>query len=180
MFDRDLGALSTKALHHSNIQQMTVCERVDLLLDILIGHKDLCERLEKGLVQDHNIALDKMLSLKKRKIQGVIRGTDVCNCPCSVVLFDFMLFLCLQAESVEQLEAKVLAQENVISNIELRSDFSLYCVYMETQLVYAYLETMSSILGSLVSLKINSHSDVRNFVIFTWLKNSTPNSYGHI
>lgn len=145
---------------------MTVCERVDLLLDILIGHKDLCERLEKGLAQDHNIALDKMLSLKKRKIQGVIRGTDVCNFPCSVISFDFMLTLRLQSENVEQLEAKVLAQENVINNIELRSDFSLYCVYMETQLVYAYLETMSSILSSLVSLKINSHSDVRNFSMF--------------
>lgn len=42
-----------------------------------MSHKDLCERLEKGIAQDHQNALAKMLSLKKRKIQGVIRGTDV-------------------------------------------------------------------------------------------------------
>lgn len=61
---------------------------------------------------------------------------------------------------MEQLEAKMLTQESVISNMELRSDFSLYCVHMETQLVYAYLETLSSILNSLVSLRIRSHSEV--------------------
>jgi sorting nexin-8 len=61
---------------------------------------------------------------------------------------------------VEQLEAKMLTQESVISNMELRSDFSLYCVHMETQLVYAYLETLSSILNSLVSLRIRSHSEL--------------------
>lgn len=54
----------------------------------------------------------------------------------------------------------MLTQENVISNMELRSDFSLYCVHVETQLVYAYLETLSSIINSLVSLRIRSHSEV--------------------
>lgn len=66
-------------------------------------------------------------------------------------------------ERVEELEAKMLAQENVISNMELRSDFSLYCVHMETQLVHAYLETLSSILNSLVSLRIKAHGEVSEF-----------------
>lgn len=48
-----------------------------MLLDVLIAHRDLCERLEKGLAHDHQTALAKMLSLKKRKIQGVIKGADV-------------------------------------------------------------------------------------------------------
>lgn len=39
----------------------------------------MCERLERGLAHDHQQALAKMLSLKKRKIQGVIRGADVSN-----------------------------------------------------------------------------------------------------
>lgn len=42
-----------------------------------MSHRDLCERLERGLANDHQQALAKMLSLKKRKIQGVMRGTDV-------------------------------------------------------------------------------------------------------
>lgn len=61
---------------------------------------------------------------------------------------------------MEQLEAKMLAQENVITNMELRSEFSLYCVHMETQLVHCYLETLCPILNSLVSLRIRSHSEV--------------------
>lgn len=48
-----------------------------------MAHKDLCERLEKGLHHDHAVALSKLLSLKKRKIQGVIRGTDVREIMCS-------------------------------------------------------------------------------------------------
>lgn len=56
---------------------MTVCDRLALLLEVLISHRDLCERLERGLAHDHQQALAKMLSLKKRKIQGVIKGTDV-------------------------------------------------------------------------------------------------------
>lgn len=54
----------------------------------------------------------------------------------------------------------MLTQENVISNMELRSDFSLYCVHMDTQLVYCYLETLSSIFNGLVSMRIRAHSEV--------------------
>ncbi|XP_017780394.1 PREDICTED: sorting nexin-8-like [Nicrophorus vespilloides] len=136
----ELLSVSNRSQQHANLEQITVCERLGLLLDMLVAHRDLCERLEKGLAHDHQTALAKMLSLKKRKIQGVIRGTDT--------------------ESVEQLEAKMLTQENVITNMELRSDFSLYCVHMETQLVYAYLETLSSIFNSNVSLKIRAHSEL--------------------
>lgn len=54
----------------------------------------------------------------------------------------------------------MLAQENVITNMQLRSDFSLYCLHMETQLVHCYLETLAPILNSLVSLKIRTHAEV--------------------
>lgn len=77
---------------------------------------------------------------------------------------DIKFYFFLQTESVEKLEEKMLAQENIISNVERRSEFSLYCVHMETQLVYAYVETMSAILHSLVALRVRSHSEVfRNF-----------------
>lgn len=67
---------------------------------------------------------------------------------------------------MEQLEAKMLAQENVITNMQLRTDFSLYCLHMETQLVHCYLETLSPILNSLVSLKIRSHTEVSCLACF--------------
>ncbi|CAH1100458.1 unnamed protein product [Psylliodes chrysocephalus] len=139
---RDMASLSCKSNHHAYLEQNEVCERLGLLLDILIAHKDLCDRLEKGLHHDHAVALSKLLNMKKRKIQGVIRGTD--------------------AEKVEQLESKMLTQESVITNMELRADFSLYCVHMETQLVYAYLETLSSIMRNLLNLQIKSHSELHD------------------
>lgn len=72
-----MASLSCKSNHHAYLEQNEVCERLGLLLDILIAHKDLCDRLEKGLHHDHAVALSKLLNMKKRKIQGVIRGTDV-------------------------------------------------------------------------------------------------------
>lgn len=54
-----------------------VCERLNLLLDILVAHRALCERHERGVSSDHQRALSTMLTLKKRQMQGVVRGTDV-------------------------------------------------------------------------------------------------------
>lgn len=54
-----------------------ICERLNLLLDVLVAHRILCERHERGVSADHQRALSTMLSLKKRQMQGVIRGTDV-------------------------------------------------------------------------------------------------------
>lgn len=137
---QEILSVPSKANYHASAGQISVCERLGLLLDVLVGHRDLCDRLERGLAHDHQAALAKMLSLKKRRIQGVIRGTD--------------------SESVEQLEARMLAQENIISNMELRSDFSLYCVHMETQLVHAYLETLSAIFNNFVCLHTRAHSEL--------------------
>jgi sorting nexin-8 len=75
---REFSLLSNKALQQAVREEDEVCERLNLLLDILVAHRELCERHEKGVAQDHNKALAKMLSLKKRQMQGVIRGTDVC------------------------------------------------------------------------------------------------------
>lgn len=51
-------------------------------------------------------------------------------------------------------------QETVITNMELRSDFSLYCVHKETQLVYTYLGTLSPAVSSLLNNSVRSHSEV--------------------
>lgn len=72
-----MTTIAAKTSQHALTEQNSVCERLGLLLDILIAHKDLCDRLDKGLHHDHALALSKLLSLKKRKIQGVIRGSDV-------------------------------------------------------------------------------------------------------
>lgn len=139
-FFSELHNISQTVLIRADYEQRTICEKLALLYDILVAHKEMCERLEKGLANDHQVALSKMLALKKKKLQGAIRGID--------------------SESVEQLEAKMLAQENIISSIDLRTDFSLYCVHMETQLVFAYLGTLPSIISGLVDIKSKTHFEV--------------------
>ncbi|XP_019758952.1 sorting nexin-8 isoform X1 [Dendroctonus ponderosae] len=137
---KDLHGISQTCQTRADFEQRTVCEKLGVLYDILVAHMELCERLERGLAHDHQVALSKLLTLKKKKLQGAIRGID--------------------SESVEKLESKMLAQENIISSIDLRTDFSLYCVHMETQLVFAYLGTMPSILASFVDLKTKTHFEL--------------------
>lgn len=72
----EVSRLSEK---YATLHQSAICERFNLLLDVLTAHSDLCERVENGIVSDHQRALYKMLNLNKQKIQGVIRGTGVSN-----------------------------------------------------------------------------------------------------
>lgn len=74
---REFNLLSTRALQQAVREETRVCERLNLLLDVLVAHRILCERHERGVSADHQRALSTMLSLKKRQMQGVIRGTDV-------------------------------------------------------------------------------------------------------
>lgn len=76
--------------------------------------------------------------------------------------FYFLIYY-VQADTVEYLENKMVAQESVIANVELRNCFSLHCLHMETQLVHAHLEILATVLQSLVSVQIRGHSEVRNF-----------------
>ncbi|BET00464.1 Hypothetical protein NTJ_13280 [Nesidiocoris tenuis] len=140
IISKEFSSLSTKAKEQSVLEEEQVCERLNVLLEVLSGHQDLCERVEKGVSHDHQVALSRMMALKKRQIQGVLRGSD--------------------AASVATLENRMLQQENVIASVELRTAFSLYCVRTETALVHLYLETLAEILNSLVSVQISSHSEL--------------------
>ncbi|CAG2054539.1 unnamed protein product [Timema podura] len=136
----EFALLSSHASQQATREEDEVCEKLNLLLDVLVAHRELCDRHEKGVAQDHAKALAKMLALKKRQMQGVIQGTD--------------------AESVDQLESKMMDQENVIANMELRNYFSLHCLHMETQLVHAHLEILATVLSTLVSVQIRGHSEL--------------------
>ncbi|XP_014288767.1 sorting nexin-8 [Halyomorpha halys] len=140
LVSKEFTLLSKTAQEQARKEEDEVCERLSYLLDVLSGHSELCERVERGVSYEHQNALSKMLTLKKRQIQGVLRGSD--------------------AESVATLENRMLEQESVIESVELRTAFSLYCVRMETQLVHTYLETLVHVLNSLVTVQINSHTEL--------------------
>lgn len=74
---REFNLLSARALQQAVREETMLCERLNFLLDVLIAHKSLSERHERGVSADHQRALSTMLILKKRQMQGVIRGTDV-------------------------------------------------------------------------------------------------------
>lgn len=61
------------ALHQHN----SISERFNWLTDILVSHSDLCDRVERGIVSDHQKAMSKMLTLNKQRMKGVIQGTAV-------------------------------------------------------------------------------------------------------
>lgn len=70
----EVAALSERcALHQHN----SISERFNWLIDVLVSHNDLCDRVERGIVCDHQKAMSKMLTLNKQRMKGVIRGTAV-------------------------------------------------------------------------------------------------------
>ncbi|XP_054282836.1 sorting nexin-8-like [Macrosteles quadrilineatus] len=140
LISREMSVMSGKASSLAQCEETEVCERLRSLSDVLAGHADLCERVEKGVASDHQKALSKMLALKRRQMQGVLRGSD--------------------AESVETLERRMLAQESMIASVEQRAAFSLHCVHMETQLVHAQLEVLAGVLNTLVDVQANGHAQL--------------------
>lgn len=132
--------ISKESSKYADCQQKIICERLSLLLDVLTAHSDLCERVEHGIVSEHQKALSKMLSLNKQKIKGVIRGTA--------------------AESVAALHEKELAQTGVAGSLGRRSAFSLYCVMQETLLAQDYLHVLPSIMLSFSHEQNQEHSKI--------------------
>ncbi|CAD1468189.1 unnamed protein product, partial [Heterotrigona itama] len=195
IISKEFNLLSTRALQQAVREETMVCERLNLLLDVLVAHRILCERHERGVSADHQRALSTMLSLKKRQMQGVIRGTDVSRffqiVEWQTMIYNFEKKVYLSSDltrlvtlraihyviirkllkvfyvnirgknsdTVEYLENKMVAQESVIANVELRNCFSLHCLHMETQLVHAHLEILATVLQSLVNVQIRGHSE---------------------
>ncbi|XP_039300208.1 sorting nexin-8-like, partial [Nilaparvata lugens] len=75
-FSTRLTQITQRARQQAASEEEQVCDELATLLDVLGAHRDLCERVERGVADDHQRALSRMLALKKRQIQGVLRGTD--------------------------------------------------------------------------------------------------------
>ena len=77
VLDSEFSLLSKTDQKQGRKEEDEVCEKLSCLLDVLSGHSELSERVERGVSHEHQNALSKMLTLKKRQIQGVLRGSDV-------------------------------------------------------------------------------------------------------
>jgi len=83
---------------------------------------------------------------------------------------DVMYIICTgtfeQPEAMEQLESHILEQESEITNMENRACFALHCIQLETQLVYANMEVLSSVLVNLAEYERITHSEVHTYIIY--------------
>ncbi|XP_023510908.1 sorting nexin-8 isoform X1 [Equus caballus] len=136
----EFALLADKAAQQGKQEENDVVEKLNLFLDLLQSYKDLCARHEKGLLHKPQRALHSY-SLMKRPASGTAGQTR-------------------EPESVQQLESRILEQENAIQTMELRNYFSLYCLHQETQLVHVYLPLTSHILGAFVNSQIQGHKEM--------------------
>ena len=102
--------------------------------------QDLCKRLESGVLKDHQHALQKMQQIKKRQIHAQARGQE--------------------HSAIDELESRIVQQENEISNMETRNFFSLHCAQLETQLVHANLNILHVAMKTLVASQVVEHEGV--------------------
>ncbi|XP_033023100.1 sorting nexin-8 [Lacerta agilis] len=136
----EFALLADKAVQQGKQEENDVVEKLNLFLDLLQSYKDLCERLEKGVLPKHQRALHKYSTMKRQMMSATVQNKE--------------------PESVEQLESRIVEQENAILTMELRNYFSLYCLHQETQLIHIYLPLTSHILGAFVNSQIQGHKEM--------------------
>nr|XP_020659946.1 sorting nexin-8 isoform X2 [Pogona vitticeps] len=136
----EFALLADKAVQQGKQEESDVVEKLNLFLDLLQSYKDLCERHEKGVLHKHQRALHKYSMMKRQMMSATAQNKE--------------------PESVEQLESRIVEQENAILTMELRNFFSLYCLHQETQLIHIYLPLTSHILGAFVNSQIQGHKEM--------------------
>lgn len=91
-----------------------------------------------------------MQQIKKRQIHAQAKGQE--------------------HSAIDELESRIVQQENEISSMETRNFFSLHCAQLETQLVHANLNIIHIALKSFVASQVVEHEGVslcKNVVLFT-------------
>ncbi|XP_071814459.1 sorting nexin-8-like isoform X2 [Apostichopus japonicus] len=137
----EFSTLSEQYAQQSKLSLDAVVERLALQLDLLQAYKDLCERHEKGVLRDHQSALNKMANIKKKKMTATIKGSE-------------------HVGEVEQLSSRIIEQESQIMTMENRNYFSLHCLQMETQLVYANIQIVADTMQALAKCEQRGHQEL--------------------
>ncbi|XP_060799065.1 sorting nexin-8a isoform X2 [Neoarius graeffei] len=136
----EFSLLSDKAAQQGKREEDDVVEKLNFFLDLLQSYRDLCERHEKGVLHEHQKALQKYSVMKRQMMSAAVQPKE--------------------QVSVEQLESRIIQQENAIQIMELRNYFSLFCVHQESQLIFAYLPITSHILGAFINSQVQSHREM--------------------
>uniref|UniRef100_A0A3P9KAM6 Sorting nexin 8a n=1 Tax=Oryzias latipes TaxID=8090 RepID=A0A3P9KAM6_ORYLA len=132
--------LSDKATQQGRREEDDVVEKLNFFLDLLQSYRDLCERHEKGVLHEHQRALQKYGVMKRQMMSATVQSKE--------------------HATVEQLESRIVQQESAIQTMELRNYFSLFCLHQETQLIFTCLPITSHILGAFVSSQVQGHKEM--------------------
>ncbi|GCB77273.1 hypothetical protein scyTo_0019980 [Scyliorhinus torazame] len=136
----EFALLADKAAQQGKREEEEVVEKLNLFLDLLQSYKDLCERHEKGVLHEHQRALQKYSSMKRQMMSVTVQNKEQI--------------------SVEQLESRIVQQENTILTMELRNYFSMFCLHQETQLIHIYLHITSHVLTAFIDSQIQGHREM--------------------
>ncbi|XP_021413456.2 sorting nexin-8 [Oncorhynchus mykiss] len=136
----EFALLADKGAQQGRREEDDVVEKLNLFLDLLQSYRDLCERHEKGVLHEHQRALQKYGMMKRQMMSATVQPKE--------------------QVSVEQLESRIVQQENAIQTMELRNYFSLFCLHQETQLIFTYLPITSHILGAFVNSQVQGHQEM--------------------
>lgn len=98
-------------------QQNAVMERLEMIVEVLTAHADMCDRVEKSLNAEQQA---KALHVNKEKIRSAIRGPSP--------------------------DASSASQTNDIETAAQRSAFAMFCVLQESKFTQQYLKLLPSIL----------------------------------
>ncbi|BFZ02833.1 hypothetical protein BsWGS_05872 [Bradybaena similaris] len=136
----EFASLADKSMQAAVDEEDGVVEKLSFFQDLITAYKDLCDRHEKGVLHDHQKAMQKMGQYKKKRMSATVQNSET--------------------SAVEQLEQKILEQEDLLANMENRNYFSLHCLQIETQLVHAHLDILYEFVACMSSVEAKTNADV--------------------
>ncbi|KAG7269598.1 hypothetical protein CRUP_028650 [Coryphaenoides rupestris] len=140
----EFALLSEKAGQQGRREEDDVVEKLNFFLDLLQSYR--------GVLHEHQRALQKYSVMKRQMMSATAAQTK-------------------EPVSVEQLESRIVQQENAIQIMELRNYFSLFCLHQETQLIFTYLPMTYHILGAFVKSQVQGHAEQENAIQIMELRN---------
>ena len=88
------------------------------LQDVLLAHKELCERIEKkSITADHKRGIERITNIKNRKFKGILATDPIL---------------------LESIESRINAMEGILQDLESRQRFYNASITKETELVFQY------------------------------------------
>ncbi|CAF0749365.1 unnamed protein product [Didymodactylos carnosus] len=132
-----------KQIQYYKREDELMSDHVDMLIDLLQGYKELCKRFEEALANDQK-NMQKMNNQRNRSSTtrlSLSKNTD-------------------KEESVEKTETGLNQHEIILQEMEKKNTHALKCVQLETQLVYANIESFIYILSSFGNSQLKLHSDL--------------------